>query len=540
MARRARPRPARRPLALGLVALVVAAALQVARPVPAAAAVTHLHGFRATVAGFTSWYGSYGMADLGPAWCIDHGSRAPDPAYSYAPADLSAVPADTRAALGWAVAEHGQGTDPVTHAGLMLALHDLMGARYPTGPIDVDHLAVTRLAGFGGQEAQVLTAARAIKADGLAHRSLRGPLVLAVDVGPVDAAGEAAVTIALRDAAGQGVGGVPVRVEGADAAGSATGPDGTIAALARAGAVPTTVTASASVPHLPVDAWASSTTPAQRVARPTRDQLTASGTVAAAPGQLVIVKHGDPVAWRSVEGARFQVEPPAGGAPLATVTIGDDGTAPAVPLPVGTYLVVEAAAPPGYDLAGPWTVAVESGRTTTLEVTDRVTRGSLRISKVDAADGTALEGASLEVRYAADPDDSVQQSVVRLVTSTSPTLLDDLLPGPYAIIEVAAPPGYERLEAPVLVDVVAGATAEVVLADTPLPPPTTAPPPTPPTSAPAAPPATVLPTEPVRSSRPALPRTGADTGALALVGIGLTLVGWSFVDTARPRTRRGR
>jgi hypothetical protein len=537
VARRARTRPARRPLALGLVALAVAAAVHVARPLPAAAAVTHLHGFRATVDGFTSWYGSYGMGELGPAWCIDHGSRAPDAAYRYLPADLSGVPDDTRAALGWAVAEHGGGTDPVTHAGLMLALHDLMGARYPSGPIDVDHLAVTRLSGFDGQAAQVLAAARAIKADGLAHRRLRGPLALTVGAGSPDAAGEVAVTIALRDATGQGVGGVAVQVEGAEADATVTGTDGTIAARARASALPTTVAASATVPRLPVDAWGSSTTPAQRVARPVRDRITASVTVAAASGQLVIVKHGDPIAWLSVQGAQFHVEPPGGGAPLHTVTVGDDGTTPPVSLPIGTYLVVEDTAPPGYDLAGPWTVAVEAGRTTTLEVTDRATRGGLRISKVDAGNGAPLAGAALEVRYAAEPDDSIQQPVVRLVTTASPTLLDDLLPGPYAITEVTAPPGYERLDEPVLVDVLAGATAEVVLADLPIAPPTT----TPTTAAPptTAPPVTVLASPAAPTSRPALPRTGADTAALVLVGIGLTLVGWSFVDTARLRTRRG-
>lgn len=543
MARRARTRPARRPLVLGLGALAVAAALHVARPLPVAAAVAHLHGFRATVDGFTSWYGSYDMDTLGPAWCIDHGSRAPDPAYRYAPAELAGVPDDIRAALGWAVAEHGWGTDPVTHAGLMLALHDLMGARYPSGPIDVDHLPVRRLGGFGGQEAQVLAAARAIKADGLAHRSLRGPLVLTVEVGPLDAGGLATVTIALRDAAGQGVGGIPVHVEGVEAGTATTGPDGTIVAQAHAAATPTTITTSADVPHLPVDAWASSTTPAQRVARPTRDHLTASGTVAAASGELAIVKHGDASAWLSVAGAQFRVESPAGETPLATITVGADGTAAPVTLPVGTYQVVEAAAPPGYEAAGPWRVVVEHGRSSTLEVTDAARRGSLRIRKIDADAVAPLGGASLTVRYDADANGSFEQLVAQVVTTVEPTVLDGLLPGRYEIREVEPPPGYASLEQPLLVDVHPGATANAVLSNVPLPPTTTTtttpPTPTPPTTMPAAapPPAAVLSSAPVRPSTPALPRTGADTVALALVGGGLTLVGWSLVDTARRRTR---
>ena len=72
-------------------------------PTPAGAVVTPLHGYRATVDGFTSWYGSYGMAGLGTAWCIDHGIRAPDPAFAYRAADLSAV-SDPY--------PHGDGLDP--------------------------------------------------------------------------------------------------------------------------------------------------------------------------------------------------------------------------------------------------------------------------------------------------------------------------------------------------------------------------------------------------------------------------------------------
>src|SRR5690554_6351385 len=110
---------------LAVALLVAAAGLHVVGPAPASAAVTRLHGFRATVDGWTSWYGSYGMGQLGPGWCIDHGSRAPDPAFRYAPTDLASVPPDVRAAIGWVVGRHGQGSDAVTHAAVMLAVHDL-------------------------------------------------------------------------------------------------------------------------------------------------------------------------------------------------------------------------------------------------------------------------------------------------------------------------------------------------------------------------------------------------------------------------------
>lgn len=551
MVRRARSRPARRPLAIGLAALLAAGALHLLRPDPAAAAVTHLHGYRATVDGFTSWYGSYGMADLGTAWCIDHGIRAPDPAFRYAPADLSAVPASTRAAMGWAVATHGQGTDPVVHAALMLALHDLMGARYPSGRLDVDRLGVHRLAGFGGREAQVLATARAIKADGLAHQGLLGPLSLTLEVGGLDEGGEATVTAAVRDAGGQGVGGVAIELSGAGLSGSqVTAADGTVTTRVRGAAEAASVQAGATVPHLPLDAWASTTTPAQRVARPILDRLGASATLPPASGQLTIRKTGDAAPWLPVTGARFRVEPGTGGPALQTVDIGPDGTSSPVDLPVGSYLVVEEQPPPGYDAAGPWTVTIEHGRTTTLEVADAARRGAVRIHKVDAESTAPLAGAALELRYDSDADGAFELVVAALTTESEPALVEGLLPGRYSLSELAAPAGYQLRTDPLVIDVAPGTTVDAVLANAPVPPPTTVPPTTvPPTAAPpaappstaTAPPVTVLSASPVRtaSGAPELPRTGADTLTLVLLATGLVLVGGSLVQLA-PRPASGR
>ena len=51
----------------------------------ALAAVVHGRGFEATVLGWTSWYGNYGLGDLGWGWCIDHGRLAPDADLGYVP-----------------------------------------------------------------------------------------------------------------------------------------------------------------------------------------------------------------------------------------------------------------------------------------------------------------------------------------------------------------------------------------------------------------------------------------------------------------------
>ena len=79
-------RPRHLLLATACAALAVTAVVGVGRLAPPAEArVTPRVGFHATVAGWTSWYGSYDLGALGPAWCIDHGLRAPDPALGLPP-----------------------------------------------------------------------------------------------------------------------------------------------------------------------------------------------------------------------------------------------------------------------------------------------------------------------------------------------------------------------------------------------------------------------------------------------------------------------
>ena len=284
----AHPGPIRRRAAAGAGLVVLAAALLLASPRPASAVVTPLHGYRATVLGFTSWYGSYAMAGIGTAWCIDHGIHAPDPAFAYRPTDLTSVPADTRAAMAWVLGRHASGADRVRHAAVMLVLHDLMGARYPYGALDVDRLRVRDLAGFAGQEARVLELARTFKADGLRHAQLRGAIVVRVQVRATSAAGAAEVTVTAVDGAGRGVAGLPVALDASAGTalaspGGITTADGTVHTIARPVRLPLTVRVSALAPSLTLDAWAPTTRSAQRVARPATRALTATASVAAPP-----------------------------------------------------------------------------------------------------------------------------------------------------------------------------------------------------------------------------------------------------------------
>lgn len=546
-----RSRPARR-AALAVAVLVAALGLHLARPAPAAAEVTRLHGFRATVDGWTSWYGSYGMGQLGPGWCIDHGSRAPDPAYRYAPADLAAVPAGVQAAVAWVVARYGQGTDPVAHAAVMLAVHDLMGATYPSGPLDVDRLGADRLAGFGPHAAAVLDQARRLKADGLAHQHLRGPLALTVALGERAADGQVPLTVRVADTAGAGVPGLGVAVTwpGHEQA-LTTDAEGRATVAVPASGTATAVGATAVVPHLPLDAWASTTTPAQRIARPTLDRLEAAAEVPPATGRLRIDKTGDATAWVPITGARFEATPVGGGPPV-DLEVGEDGRTPEVELPIGAHRVAEVQPPPGYQAAGPWTVEVRPGQTTVLEVLDEVERARLRLRKVDAATGRPLGFAGLTVRYDADADGTFDGAadpvVAEVLSGQDPIEVPDLLPGRYELREDLTPTGYQRLPEPMTFELGPGQVLDLDVPNEAGPPATTSTvPPSTTTTMPTPEPTTTSAPEPTPSRPPAtvaaggpvtpvaLPRTGADTSSLALAGLGLVLLGWSGVDLARRR-----
>jgi hypothetical protein len=225
------------------------------------------------------------MAGIGTAWCIDHGIHAPDAAFAYRPADVSSIPAPTRTAMAWVLGRHATGTDRLRHAAVMLVLHDLMGARYPSGRLDVARLRPTDVAGFGGQGSALLELARRFKADGLAHAHLRDPLLLRIDLGAIDRQGTLPVTAKVVDGTGQPVAGLPVHLEASAGTTLApptpvTGPDGRAHASARPVRLPLTVRASTFAPGLALQAWAPTTRTAQRVARPTVRPLTAAASLA--------------------------------------------------------------------------------------------------------------------------------------------------------------------------------------------------------------------------------------------------------------------
>gem|GEM_PF-2186019 len=527
------------------------------RSVPRAAAeVVRLGGYSATVAGHRGWFGSYDMADLGTAWCVDHGIAAPDADFDYVPTGLADASPPDRTAMAWALGRYGFQPDRVTAAALMLVLHDLMGAAYPSGRLDIGRLTTGQLSGFEGAEQAVLARARAIKADALAHAHLRGPLTLRATVdtahGAVRSGSPGVLVARLTDAAGAGVAGVELAATATRAVltpGGAKATDGNgeqrFGFLAASGQNELNVTGVA--PDLQLQAFTPSARRAQRVARPSRVPLSAGARVKAETRRLAIRKTGDAAAYLPLAGARFAVRPMNGGAaaaPLGELVTAPGDTSSFLELDPGTYQVTEVAAPAGYATAGPWTVDL-TATDVVLEATNAAIPGTGRITKVDAATGRPLAGATLSLAYDADRDGAFETPVAQWVSFVEPAVRT-LRPGDYEVREVAAPDGYRPADQPVKFSVAPGKTTPVTVANAPLPVPP--PLPSPPAASPALPAASVLTV--ARSAAPPrrlvreqplvarLPETGQPLSLLAWAGSALVVAGLVLVSAGnRPAVR---
>lgn len=526
--------------ARGLVAAL--ASITVAVPMlaeEAGAAVEHQRGFTAVVAGFRSWYGSYGMGALGTAWCVDHGPPAPDADLDYGPAVLSERAASTRQAMAWALGAHGPGSDPVSAAALQLVLHDLMGARYPAGVLDVDRLRANDLSGFGGQEQLVLDRARAVKAEAVARSALRGPLALDVRADPERPGQPGTVVARLHDSGGTGVPGVRLRAaaSGAVLTGAAEGTsdrNGEHRFAFTAGGGANRFEVSAVVPGLELQSFAPRRQRAQRVARPASERISGTASFTAVPPRRFrIRKQGDASAYLPLAGARFTVSPP-GGPPVATLVTDASGSTEAVELPAGRYQVREEQPPAGYAPAGPWSVDLTSGDAT-LEVTNLAVPGRLELSKVDGTDGKLLDGARLALAYDADRDGRFERQLETVTTTaTGPTVRAGLLPGNYAVTELSPPPGYRPAATPWRVTVTPGGTARLRVANSAVPeaPPAPAPPPAPTPPAAPAPPRSPQPS-------PGLAATGAALATRVWLGTAMAGLGAVVLGLERLRRRSG-
>ena len=521
-------------------------------------------------------------AGLGQAWCIDHGLRAPDADLGYAPTGPPGVPATTRTAMAWLVSTAGRAPSRLDAAAIMLVLHDLVGAIYPGGRLDLRHLTPAQFAGFGGEEAALLDRARTLRGQrGRGRRAGR----------PAPAPGPAPGAPAAERAWRGGRPGVrpgrpPTR------RGARHLPRRPLRALAHHGRHrcrrsrlrprhgPLLGRARGGHGHraltslLHVFGPAGALGPARRGAGAGR-RCTPTPRVVPVPAVVRLLKVGDGTPAVGVAGAHFTLRRLGSRGPgpvIATLVTGADGSTRAVTLVPGAYLVEETAPPPGYRGAGPWTVHLIAGTTRTIRLADPVARSTLRLQKVDAQTGRPLAGAVLQLRADRDADGTFETALRRSPPPRHPIDLGNLLPGRYQVVELRAPAGYLRFPPQVVIlargCVGGGAPHRSAgaarhqhhlhhLHHAPAashldhhvharPPRSTT---SPPSSLPPArrPPARPFPTPPLAPAppeaatppevptAPELPRTGSNTTGLGLLGAGIVCLGESLVLTVRRR-----
>ena len=151
--------------------------------------------------------------------------------------------------------------------------------------------------------------------------------------------------------------------------------------------------------------------------------------------KLVIQKddEGTPLA-----GAVFSVTDESG-VELGPVTTASDGKVEVYLPKEGRYTVIETAAPAGYKLdSTPYTVNVQAGQTgeVTLNISNSQ-KGSLRVRKVDAVTGEALENATFRIT---SPSGSVSDYTT---DSTGTVVINDAEVGNWSVEEIIAPDGYQ-------------------------------------------------------------------------------------------------
>lgn len=131
-------------------------------------------------------------------------------------------------------------------------------------------------------------------------------------------------------------------------------------------------------------------------------------------------------------------------------------------LPADTYIVREVRAPRGYSADGEaQTVLLEHGRTHTLTFYNtRIPEGGLRVLKLDEHTGQPIEGVRFTI-YHMDG-----RTVGSYRTNRSGVIyLDGLTPGWYSVVETRAADGYELDAAPHDIEVKAGVTATLEVAN---------------------------------------------------------------------------
>ncbi|EOP07211.1 collagen adhesion protein, partial [Bacillus cereus BAG2O-3] len=148
-----------------------------------------------------------------------------------------------------------------------------------------------------------------------------------------------------------------------------------------------------------------------------------------------------------LEGVVFEVQDEQGKV-VTEVTTDKEGKATISDLSVGKYKLVEKESLPGYKkLTEPVSFEIKKGMTKVLSLkveNEKLDKGSVEITKMDAESKNVLSGAVFEVH------DEKGKVVTKVTTDKEgKAKVSDLSVGHYTLVEVEAPKGYEKLTHPI-------------------------------------------------------------------------------------------
>ena len=159
-------------------------------------------------------------------------------------------------------------------------------------------------------------------------------------------------------------------------------------------------------------------------------------------GRIKIVKSDAEDHNTKLQGAVFGIYDKATDTKVEEITTNKNGEATSSDLTYGTYYVKELQAPVGYNInANTFDVSVDSDKLYTVDVTDKIIKGKLKVIKTDGQTVKKLEGAEFTI-YNKDTD----AEVGKVVTDKDGAATSADLPfGRYYFKETKAPEGYAAL-----------------------------------------------------------------------------------------------
>ncbi|WP_270606698.1 SpaA isopeptide-forming pilin-related protein [Bacillus mobilis] len=164
---------------------------------------------------------------------------------------------------------------------------------------------------------------------------------------------------------------------------------------------------------------------------------------------------------KALAGVVFEVQDEQGKV-VTTVTTDKEGKANVADLSVGKYKLVEKESLSGYKkLTEPVSFEIKKGMTKVLSLkveNEKLDKGSVEITKMDAESKNVLSGAVFEVH------DEKGKVVTKVTTDKEgKAKVSDLSVGHYTLVEVEAPKGYEKLTHPIPFEITKGMISSVQL-----------------------------------------------------------------------------